>query len=98
MLAARRDGTVLSASLCSAQSTPDDAPNNQDASHSLASHGQACGYCNLLAHMPAMPSVQPACASRSGQPSIALPPGPRAFGAACHSLQPNPAPHGPILI
>ncbi|WP_128595135.1 DUF2946 domain-containing protein [Paraburkholderia kirstenboschensis] len=59
MLASGRDATALPASLCSTQSTPDDAPNDQDASHSLASHGQACGYCNLLAHMPAMPGVQP---------------------------------------
>ncbi|RKT22442.1 hypothetical protein B0G69_5903 [Paraburkholderia sp. RAU2J] len=61
-LASSRDGASLSASLCSAQSMPDDAPNDQDASHSLASHGQACGYCNLFAHMPAVPSVQPAFA------------------------------------
>lgn len=61
-LAASRDGTALPASLCSAQSPPDDASNSLDASHSLASHLQACGYCNLLIHMPALPGVQPAFA------------------------------------
>ncbi|WP_073430397.1 DUF2946 domain-containing protein [Paraburkholderia terricola] len=61
--AASRDGTALfSATLCSAQSSPDDAPDSHGASHSLASHLQACGYCNLLAHMPALPGVQVAFA------------------------------------
>jgi len=59
-LASSRDEAVLAASLCSAQSALDDAPDRQDASHSFASHLQACGYCNLLAHMPALPAVQPA--------------------------------------
>ncbi|WP_371881504.1 DUF2946 domain-containing protein [Caballeronia sp. S22] len=58
-LAASRDGTALSGALCSAQSTPGDPLGSRDVSHSLASHWQACGYCNLLAHMPALPSVQP---------------------------------------
>ncbi|MFP3614726.1 DUF2946 domain-containing protein [Paraburkholderia sp. SIMBA_050] len=56
-LAASRDGRALSTTLCSAQSSPDDAPDSHGASHSLASHLQACGYCNLLAHMPALPGV-----------------------------------------
>jgi hypothetical protein len=36
-LAAGRDETALSASLCSAQSTPNDTPDSQERSHSLAS-------------------------------------------------------------
>ncbi|WGS51565.1 DUF2946 domain-containing protein [Paraburkholderia sp. D15] len=51
-----------------AASTPDDAPSNDSAtsaspvgkhaSHATMSDGDACGYCSLLAHMPAVPSVE----------------------------------------
>jgi hypothetical protein len=97
-LAANRDGTALSAALCSAQSTPDDAPDSHGVSHSLASRLQACGYCNLLAHMPALPGVQSRLPLWSGQSSIALQPSSRAFGASCHSSLPAPRPASVILI
>ncbi|WP_233864363.1 DUF2946 domain-containing protein [Paraburkholderia adhaesiva] len=47
---------------CFAHSTPGVTPDNGGTSHALAGHWQACGYCNLLAHMPALPSVEPAFA------------------------------------
>lgn len=34
--------------------TPDDSANK----HAQISHGDACGYCSLLTHLPAMPSVE----------------------------------------
>lgn len=61
-LADRNEAGLPSASLCSAHSTPGNPPDNEDASHSLAAHWHACGYCNLIAHMPVLPSVQPAFA------------------------------------
>jgi len=51
-LTASRDDAALSGSLCSAQSAPDDTSGSEDASHSLAAHWQACGYCSLLFHTP----------------------------------------------
>nr|WKF55763.1 hypothetical protein HUO10_000207 [Paraburkholderia busanensis] len=51
-----------------AASTPVDPPANDSAtsaspvgkhaSHTTMSDGDACGYCSLLAHMPAVPSVE----------------------------------------
>ena len=61
-LADRNEAGLASASLCSAHSTHGNPPGNEDASHSLAAHWHACGYCNLIAHMPVLPSVQPAFA------------------------------------
>ncbi|MGF6807366.1 hypothetical protein OKW30_002492 [Paraburkholderia sp. Clong3] len=58
-LADRNEAGLPSASLCSAHSTPGNPPGNEDTSHSLAAHWHACGYCNLIAHMPVLPSVQP---------------------------------------
>lgn len=48
------------ASHCSAHSTPGNAPVLKETHHSLIAHLQACGYCNLLAHTPVLPSVEPA--------------------------------------
>ena len=59
-LADRNEAGLPSVSLCSAHSTPGNPPDNEDASRSLAAHWHACGYCNLIAHMPVLPSVQPA--------------------------------------
>ncbi|RKP49478.1 DUF2946 domain-containing protein [Trinickia fusca] len=62
-LAGHEQAAALSASICSAQSAPDDTPGNQDASHSLTAHWQTCGYCSLLAHMPVvLPGAQSAFA------------------------------------
>ncbi|CAB3717760.1 hypothetical protein LMG24238_04654 [Paraburkholderia sediminicola] len=35
-----------------------DDPGSKHAQHSATSDGDACGYCSLLAHMPAVPSVE----------------------------------------
>jgi hypothetical protein len=42
--------------LCSAQALPGDAAGTQG-SHSQMSHGDACAYCSLLAHVPVVPAV-----------------------------------------
>lgn len=34
------------------------APGDKSVMHSHMSDGQDCGYCSLLAHMPAVPSVR----------------------------------------
>lgn len=36
----------------------DSAPDTGDISHSSALHWQCCGYCNLAAHLPILPSVE----------------------------------------
>ncbi|WP_323119802.1 DUF2946 domain-containing protein [Burkholderia alba] len=48
------------ASLCSAHASTDSAPGRDDTIHALAAHWQACGYCDLLAHLPALPNALPA--------------------------------------
>ncbi|WP_027803817.1 DUF2946 domain-containing protein [Paraburkholderia dilworthii] len=58
-LAGRNEAVLSPASLCSADSTPGDPSGNEDTSHSLGAHWHACGYCNLIAHMPVLPSAQP---------------------------------------
>jgi hypothetical protein len=35
-----------------------DDPGSKHAQHAALSDGDACGYCSLLAHMPAVPSVE----------------------------------------
>lgn len=35
-----------------------DDPGSKHAQHAAMSDGDACGYCSLLAHMPAVPSVE----------------------------------------
>jgi hypothetical protein len=40
-------------SFCSAQPSPDEATGH----HSSLHDGQACGYCHLLTHAPALPSA-----------------------------------------
>ena len=57
-LADRQGAGLPLASICSADSTPGNTPGNEDTSHSLAAHWHACGYCNLLAHMPVLPGVE----------------------------------------
>jgi hypothetical protein len=49
--------------LCSAQTAPAGGHVGKSDPSSLADHMQACGYCNLLAHMPALPTVTPSFAS-----------------------------------
>jgi len=66
-LAANRNGSALSAALCSTRSTSADAPANDDPAHSMASHQHVCGYCNLLAHLPALPGAQPVFAIAASQ-------------------------------
>jgi DUF2946 family protein len=44
--------------LCSAQALPDDGAGSFPGSHTQMSHGDACAYCSLLAHVPVVPSVQ----------------------------------------
>ncbi|CAB3761437.1 DUF2946 domain-containing protein [Paraburkholderia humisilvae] len=44
--------------LCSAQSFADDGAGSRPGSHTQMSHGDACAYCSLLAHVPVVPSVQ----------------------------------------
>lgn len=59
-LADRNEAGSPPASICSADSTPGDTPGNKGTSHSPAAHyWHACGYCNLLAHMPVLPSIEP---------------------------------------
>ncbi|CAG4922939.1 DUF2946 domain-containing protein [Paraburkholderia saeva] len=57
MAASSRVDDMLSV-YCSAQSqtSPDDG-GNKSASHTTMSHLQACGYCNLLAHAPVLPTA-----------------------------------------
>ncbi len=43
---------------CSMPSMHAPAPDDKPGSHSQMSDGQDCGYCSLLAHMPAVPSVR----------------------------------------
>lgn len=72
-LAARADRDALSAVLCSAasmvsmdamSSIPHEpahvlaAPDDSTSKHAQMSHGDACGYCSLFAHLPVMPSVE----------------------------------------
>ena len=70
VLAARADRDALSEEHCSAASldgassmrgeaaqTPA-APDDPAGKHAQMSDGDACGYCSLLAHLPAMPSVE----------------------------------------
>ncbi|WP_175108439.1 DUF2946 domain-containing protein [Pararobbsia alpina] len=57
-VAASRDLSALPDALCSAHATSDHQQDNTPDPHSIAAHWQACGYCNLLAHMPALPTVQ----------------------------------------
>jgi hypothetical protein len=61
-LAASRDANDLTFVICSAQAAPDDAPNQKSDTHPAMPDGQACGYCNLLVHMPAVPTVRVAFA------------------------------------
>jgi hypothetical protein len=48
--------------LCTAQAPPAGGHVGKS-DPSLADHMQACGYCSLLAHMPALPMVPPSFAS-----------------------------------
>jgi|SRR5471030_1788239 Protein of unknown function (DUF2946) len=61
VVATHRHADTFANILCSAQSTADDATGSQSSphsSHSVMSHGDACGYCSLLAHLPLMPCIQ----------------------------------------
>jgi len=51
------------ASMCPEHSMSGNASGSEHTPYPLAGHWQACGYCNLLAHTPVMPSVQPAFAA-----------------------------------
>jgi hypothetical protein len=72
-LAARSSASTVSGEHCDmpsmgAMSSMDDMPamqgnasdqdNSRHTQHSTLSDGDACGYCSLLAHMPAVPSVE----------------------------------------
>lgn len=61
-LADRHEAGFPQASICSADSAPGNTSGTEDTSHSLAARWHACGYCSLLAHMPVLPSVEPALA------------------------------------
>jgi hypothetical protein len=57
MAASSRVDVMLSA-YCSAQSqTTSHDGGDSPASHTTMSHLQACGYCNLLAHAPVLPTA-----------------------------------------
>ncbi|MFM0016505.1 DUF2946 domain-containing protein [Paraburkholderia sediminicola] len=45
-------------SMPSMQDQASDDPGSKHAQHAAMSDGDACGYCSLLAHMPAVPSVE----------------------------------------
>ncbi|WP_408266127.1 DUF2946 domain-containing protein [Paraburkholderia sediminicola] len=45
-------------SMPSMQVQASDDPGSKHAQHAATSDGDACGYCSLLAHMPAVPSVE----------------------------------------
>jgi hypothetical protein len=57
-LAASHGENAMRGMHCSMPSMQDDAPDNTSDTHSLTSHWEAGEYCSLLAHMPAVPSVQ----------------------------------------
>lgn len=57
-LAASRSAADPAAALCSVhpRAAADDDARDESNPHSLAAHWHACGYCNLLAHTPALPT------------------------------------------
>ncbi|CAB3803335.1 DUF2946 domain-containing protein [Pararobbsia alpina] len=57
-LAQSRAGHSLAGMHCSMPAMRYDAPNDRPGYHSAMSHGDACGYCSLLAHMPVVPTIQ----------------------------------------
>lgn len=48
------------ASHCATHSAHGNSPGDKATSHAMVAHLQACGYCNLLAHTPVLPSVESA--------------------------------------
>ncbi|RKE36153.1 hypothetical protein B0G76_2314 [Paraburkholderia sp. BL23I1N1] len=54
-------GMDAMSAMSSMPSMPDQAsddPSGKHTQHTATSDGDACGYCSLLAHMPALPSVE----------------------------------------
>jgi hypothetical protein len=51
-------GMDAMSSMPSMQDQASDDPGSKHAQHAAMSDGDACGYCSLLAHMPAVPSVE----------------------------------------
>ena len=51
-------GMEAMSSMPSMQDQASDDPGSNHAQHAAMSDGDACGYCSLLAHMPAVPSVE----------------------------------------
>lgn len=54
----RKDMPDVSSVVSSVASNAPDQAADKHADHTATSDGDACGYCSLLAHMPAVPSVE----------------------------------------
>ena len=70
------------ATYCTVEVTADSSHHDGSPNHSIAPHWQACGYCNLLAHVPTLPGGAAPVAVTLGVAQVSIPETPAEVRAA----------------